>query len=59
MLIRWATEHDIPMWYALATEMSEIFQHPADMGAELKSKSSGKGTSRKIRNADRCGLYER
>ena len=43
MLIRWATESDLPAWYALATEVSEIFQHPADMGAELKSKSSGRG----------------
>jgi len=43
MLIRWATENDLPAWYTLATEVSEIFQHPADMGAELKSKSSGKG----------------
>ena len=31
MLIRWATEKDLPAWYALATEVSEIFQHPADM----------------------------
>jgi len=44
MLIRWATENDLPAWYMLATEVSELFQHPADMGAELKSKSSGKGS---------------
>jgi hypothetical protein len=44
MLIRWATEKDLPAWYALATEVSGIFQHPADMGAELKAKSSGKGS---------------
>jgi len=43
MLIRWATESDLPAWYALATEVSSIFQHPADMGAELESKSSGLG----------------
>jgi len=43
MLIRWATEQDLPAWYALATEVSEIFQHPADMGAELRSKNSGMG----------------
>jgi len=43
MLIRWATESDLPAWYTLAAEVSEVFQHPADMGAELKSKSSGKG----------------
>jgi len=44
MLIRWATENDLPAWYELATEVSQIFQHPADMGAELKSKTSGLGT---------------
>jgi len=43
MLIRWATEKDLPAWYALATEVSEIFQHPADMGAELSSNASGSG----------------
>ena len=43
MLIRWTTESDLPAWYTLATEVSEIFQHPADMGAELAAKSSGKG----------------
>ena len=32
MLIRWADENDLPAWYALASEVSEIFQHPADMG---------------------------
>jgi len=45
MLIRWATENDLPAWYALATEVSEIFQHPADMGAELRNKASGKGSA--------------
>jgi len=44
MLIRWATENDLPAWYELATEVSQIFQHSADMGAELKSKASGLGT---------------
>ncbi|MCL1883679.1 MAG: GNAT family N-acetyltransferase [Defluviitaleaceae bacterium] len=44
MLIRWATKTDLPAWYELATEVSQIFQHPADMGAELKSKSSGLGS---------------
>jgi len=34
MLIRWAAENDLPAWYALATEVSPIFQHPADMGAD-------------------------
>jgi ribosomal protein S18 acetylase RimI-like enzyme len=60
MLIRFANEKDLPAWYTLATEVSEIFQHPgcmgeqhgafcratspADMGAELRSKASGKGS---------------
>ena len=44
MLIRWATEQDLSSWYALATEVSKIFKHPADMGEELKSKASGKGS---------------
>ena len=43
MLIRWANEKDLPAWYALATEVSSIFQHPTDMGAELESKASGVG----------------
>jgi diadenosine tetraphosphate (Ap4A) HIT family hydrolase/ribosomal protein S18 acetylase RimI-like enzyme len=34
MLIRWATENDLPAWYALATEVSPIFRHPADMGTD-------------------------
>jgi hypothetical protein len=29
MLIRWATENDLPAWYALITEVSDIFQHLA------------------------------
>ena len=44
MLIRWATKNDLFAWYALASEVSTIFQHPADMGAELKAKGSGKGS---------------
>ena len=44
MLIRWATENDLPAWYTLATEVSKIFQHPVDMGAELKAKNSGLGS---------------
>lgn len=43
MLIRWANENDLPAWYKLATEVSAIFQHPADMGAELETKKSGSG----------------
>ena len=34
MLIRWATEKDLSAWYALATEVSPIFRHPADMGVD-------------------------
>ena len=34
MLIRWATEADLPAWLALASEVSPIFRHPADMGAD-------------------------
>ena len=44
MLIRWAAEKDLHAWYALATEVSEIFQHPADMGAELESNRKGYGS---------------
>jgi diadenosine tetraphosphate (Ap4A) HIT family hydrolase/ribosomal protein S18 acetylase RimI-like enzyme len=46
MLIRWATENDLPAWYTLATEVSPIFRHPADMGKDpefisyTKSKAS-------------------
>ena len=47
MLIRWANENDLPAWYALATEVSALFQNPADMGAELKTKKSGTGTVRR------------
>ena len=42
MLIRWATENDLSAWYALATEVSELFQQP-NMGAELAAKGSGIG----------------
>ena len=34
MLIRWATEKDLPAWYALATDISNIFQYPGDMGTD-------------------------
>jgi diadenosine tetraphosphate (Ap4A) HIT family hydrolase/ribosomal protein S18 acetylase RimI-like enzyme len=34
MLIRWANEKDLAAWCLLATEVSEIFQHPADMGLD-------------------------
>ena len=44
MLIRWATENDLPAWYTLATEVSDIFQHPADIGAELRNNNRGIGS---------------
>jgi diadenosine tetraphosphate (Ap4A) HIT family hydrolase/ribosomal protein S18 acetylase RimI-like enzyme len=44
MLVRWANESDLTAWYALATEVSEIFQHPECMGTELRNKASGKGS---------------
>lgn len=34
MLIRWANEKDLPSWYALASDVSSLFEHPADMGAD-------------------------
>jgi Diadenosine tetraphosphate (Ap4A) hydrolase and other HIT family hydrolases len=46
MLIRWANENDFPAWIELATEVSPIFQHPDNMGADpefvayIKSKTS-------------------
>jgi diadenosine tetraphosphate (Ap4A) HIT family hydrolase/ribosomal protein S18 acetylase RimI-like enzyme len=36
MLIRWANENDLPAWYALATEVSPVFQHPSDMGSDAE-----------------------
>jgi diadenosine tetraphosphate (Ap4A) HIT family hydrolase/ribosomal protein S18 acetylase RimI-like enzyme len=36
MLIRFATEADLSAWYALATEVSSIFRHPADMGKDTE-----------------------
>ena len=44
MLIKWANENDLPAWYSLATEVSGIFQHPSDMGTELRSRNGGTGT---------------
>jgi len=44
LLIKWATENDLPAWYVLATEVSDVFQHPADMGVELRNKASGIGS---------------
>jgi diadenosine tetraphosphate (Ap4A) HIT family hydrolase/ribosomal protein S18 acetylase RimI-like enzyme len=46
MLIRWAAEQDLDQWIIMATEVSPIFRHPADMGRDpefieyAKSKSS-------------------
>ena len=34
MLIRWANENDLVSWQALATEVSPLFEHPADMGKD-------------------------
>ena len=34
MLLRWATADEIPAFCGLATEVSALFQHPADMGAD-------------------------
>ena len=34
MLIRWANDNDLPMWQALATEVSSIFRHPGNMGTD-------------------------
>jgi len=34
MLIRWATEKDLRAWQRLAAEVSPLFGHPADMGAD-------------------------
>lgn len=34
MLIRWAAEDDLPAWFALASEVSPVFRHPADMGSD-------------------------
>jgi len=42
MLIRWATENDLSAWYILATEVSPIFQHTSDMGADPEFMSYAK-----------------
>ncbi len=34
MLIRFATEKDLPAWFELATEVSQEFRHPGDMGRD-------------------------
>ncbi|MCL2045806.1 MAG: GNAT family N-acetyltransferase [Oscillospiraceae bacterium] len=46
MLIRWASDGDLPRWFEIATELSTIMRHPGDMGADpefmeyAKSKAS-------------------
>ena len=46
MLIRWANENDLPTWYAIASELSVVMRHPADIGTDpefisyAKSKAS-------------------
>ena len=47
MLIRWVNENDFPAWYALATEVSPIFQHPADMGTDPEFVSYAKSKAGK------------
>lgn len=44
MLIRWVNEKDLPSWYALASEVSMLFQHPGDMGtaADFKAYAQSK-----------------
>lgn len=34
MLIRWANENDLSTWCVLASEVSPVFQHSADMGTD-------------------------
>lgn len=53
MLIRWVKETDLPAWLLLATEVSRIFQHPADMGAdpEFASFAESKTTKREALTA--------
>ena len=42
MLIRWATENDLPAWYALATEVSTIFQHPGCLSQSKERSAAGR-----------------
>lgn len=39
MLIRWATEKDFDSWCELATQVSQVFRHPDDMGQDLEFRS--------------------
>lgn len=48
MLIRWATENDLPAWYALATEVLPVFQHPADMGKDIEFTSYAQNKASKF-----------
>ena len=36
MMIRYANENDLLAWCTLATEVSPIFRHPGDMGADME-----------------------
>ncbi|MCL2079463.1 MAG: GNAT family N-acetyltransferase [Oscillospiraceae bacterium] len=47
MLIRWATEQDLPAWYDIATELSVIMRHPADMGKDPELMSYAKNKTSK------------
>lgn len=48
MFIRWATENDLPAWFSLATEVSPIFRHPADMGNDPEFISYAKSKTGKF-----------
>ncbi len=48
MLIRWATETDLPAWITLATEVSPIFRHPDDMGKDPEFISYAKSKTGKF-----------
>ena len=47
MLIRFATETDLTAWQTLATGVSQIFQHPADMGADSEFIAYAKNKAKK------------
>jgi hypothetical protein len=51
MLIRWANENDISAWCELATEVSPVFQHPADMGKDTEFISYAKSKTSKYEAA--------
>ena len=47
MLIRWATESDLSAWYSIATELSKVMRHPADMGTDPEFMSYAKSKAGK------------